>query len=245
MQCYQKQKQKFNICYLLDLVIFTYLWAVHNSENKYNIYIYSMSQLNLFDNYSSDYQVIHIKNGEYIYMPNFFNLKQSDVYFNKLFTEIKWKQESMKLYGRNIDFPRLTAWYGDIDKQYSFSGITLHPENWTQTLLDIKQPLEAIAETRFNSVLLNLYRNGEDSISWHTDAEKELGENPIIASINFGATRKFQLRHNETKEKIELALSHGSLLIMRGEIQHYWQHQVPKTKHQIKERINLTFRLIK
>jgi alkylated DNA repair dioxygenase AlkB len=112
-------------------------------------------------------------------------------------------------------------------------------------LLEIKAKIEPIADVNFNSVLLNRYRNGSDSISWHTDAEKELGLNPIIASVNFGATRNFQLRHIETKEKIDIDLSHGCLLIMQGELQHFWQHQIPKTTKPVNERINLTFRVIK
>jgi alkylated DNA repair dioxygenase AlkB len=151
----------------------------------------------------------------------------------------------MNMYGKKIDFPRLTAWYGNNDKPYSFSGITLQPLPWTSEILTIKSKIEPIAKTEFNSVLLNLYRDGNDSISWHTDAEKELGINPIIASVNFGATRKFQLRHIKTKEKLEIELTHGSLLIMQGELQHFWQHQVPKTSKVVGERINLTFRVIK
>lgn len=108
----------------------------------------------------------------------------------------------------------------------------------------IKTKIESIAGVIFNSVLLNLYRDGNDSISWHTDAEPELGRNPVIASVNFGETRNFQLRHIETKEKIGIELVHGSLLIMQGKLQHFWQHQVPKTKRKVKERINLTFRII-
>ena len=204
-----------------------------------------MSQLNLFPETSNESELTQITNGEYIYIPNFFGKAECDVYFKKLLEEISWKQESMNMYGKTLDFPRLTAWYGDNDKPYSFSGIMLKPQTWTTTLLEIKKQIETKAQVHFNSVLLNLYRNGNDSISWHTDAEKELGINPIIASVNFGATRRFQLRHNTNNEKIELNLSHGSLLIMQGELQHYWQHQVPKTKQVVKERINLTFRTIK
>ena len=163
----------------------------------------------------------------------------------KLLSEIEWKQESMNMYGKQVLFPRLTAWYGDNDKPYSFSGITLAPKTWTKELLDIKEKIEPISKVNFNSVLLNRYRSGNDSISWHTDAEKELGQNPIIASISFGAKRKFQLKHKETKEKLDIDLTHGSLLIMQGELQHFWQHQIPKTKKDISERINLTFRVIK
>jgi alkylated DNA repair dioxygenase AlkB len=111
--------------------------------------------------------------------------------------------------------------------------------------LEIKSLIEPVCEVEFNSVLLNLYRDGNDSISWHTDAEKELGINPIIASVNFGAERKFQIRHNNTNEIHDIILKHGSLLIMRGELQHFWKHQVPKQKKITKERINLTFRVIK
>lgn len=202
-------------------------------------------QLNLFSESNSQHQWITINGGEYIYIPDFFAREEANGYFNTLLNDIKWKQESMTMYGKDIKFPRLTAWYGENDKPYSFSGITLNPHQWTKPLLSIKSKIEPLAQTNFNSVLLNLYRDGNDSISWHTDAEKELGINPIIASVNFGATRKFQLRHKNTKEKIELQLSHGSLLIMGGQMQHYWQHQVPKTKQVVTERINLTFRVIK
>lgn len=186
-----------------------------------------------------------IRNGEFIYLPNFFSKQESDFFFNSLKNNVLWKQESMNIYGKRVDFPRLTSWYGDNDKPYSFSGITLNPNPWTKELLEIKNRIEPETNVNFNSVLLNRYRNGSDSISWHTDAEKELGKNPIIASVNFGATRNFQLRHIETKEKIDIDLSHGCLLIMQGELQHFWQHQIPKTTKPVNERINLTFRVIK
>lgn len=185
-----------------------------------------------------------ILNGEYVYLHAFFTKSESDNYFKVLKNKILWKQESMNMYGKKVLFPRLTAWYGDSDRPYSFSGITLKPNPWNEELIQIKRKVEFIANTKFNSVLLNKYRNGNDSISWHTDAEPELGNNPIIASVNFGETRKFQLRHNETKEKIEIELSHGSILIMQGELQHFWKHQVPKTRKPVGERINLTFRKI-
>jgi len=210
-----------------------------------------MSQLDIFgnpvmgNNDSFPIGLTKIDNGEFQFHPNFFTKNESDVFFKKLKENITWKQESMNMYGRKIDFPRLTAWYGDNDKPYSFSGITLQPHVWTQEILHIKEKIEPLSAVTFNSVLLNLYRSGNDSISWHTDAEKELGHNPIIASVNFGATRKFQLRHIKTKEKLEIELTHGSLLIMQGELQHFWQHQVPKTSKPVSERINLTFRVIK
>lgn len=186
-----------------------------------------------------------IINGEYLYYPNFFTKVESELYLQLMKNNIEWKQESMHMYGKQVNFPRLTAWYGDNDKPYSFSGITLKPRTWTKELITIKEKIEPLSNVVFNSVLLNRYRSGNDSISWHTDAEKELGLNPVIASVNFGATRKFQLRHIHNKEKIEIELTHGSLLIMQGELQHYWQHQVPKTSKVVEERINLTFRVIK
>jgi alkylated DNA repair dioxygenase AlkB len=204
-----------------------------------------MEQLNLFASNNNDFEPVKIQNGEYIYAPSFFNVSKADYYFKKLKSEIDWKQEEMIMYGKRLKFPRLTAWYGDNDRSYSFSGITLNPKPWTNDLIDIKRNIETKCNVIFNSVLLNLYRNGKDSISWHTDAEKELGTNPVIASVNFGADRTFQLRHQVTKQKIEIELNHGSLLIMQGELQHYWQHQVPKTSKVIGQRINLTFRVIK
>jgi alkylated DNA repair dioxygenase AlkB len=210
-----------------------------------------MSQLDIFgNNDNSNTKTIKtglnkIEDGEFQYYSNFFSKTESDKYLEILKKNIHWKQESMNMYGKIIDFPRLTAWYGDNDKPYSFSGITLQPHNWTTEIIEIKKKIEPLSNVVFNSVLLNLYRNGNDSISWHTDAEKELGKNPIIASVNFGSTRKFQLRHTRNKEKLDIELTHGSLLIMQGELQHHWQHQVPKTKKNVSDRINLTFRVIK
>lgn len=199
----------------------------------------------MFLSESNDTDLIKINNGEYIYIPNFYKKEIADKYLHRLISDIKWKQESMKMYGKEIPFPRLTSWYGDNDKPYSFSGIKLQPNPWSPGLLKIKSDIEPKAEVSFNSVLLNRYRNGSDSISWHTDAEKELGTNPVIASVNFGAERKFQLKHKETNERIDILLKHGSLLIMQGELQHFWKHQIPKSKKVNQERVNLTFRVIK
>lgn len=208
-----------------------------------------MSQLNLFDNFSSkafpvSASVVVLQNGEYIYLPGFFSPTESDRYFHILREKAAWKQESINMYGRRLPFPRLIAWYGDDQKPYSFSGVTLKPVPWLPELIEIKNRIEPIAKVSFNRVLLNLYRDGRDSVGWHADAEPELGKNPVIASVSFGATRKFQLRHMQTKEKIELELTHGSLLVMMGEMQHFWQHQIPKTSRPVGERINLTYRVM-
>lgn len=204
-----------------------------------------MSAIDMFSKPPEYGKPIQIENGEYIYIPNFYTKEIADKYFQRLIEDIKWKQESMKMYGKELPFPRLTAWYGDQDKPYSFSGITLQPHPWSPGLLKVKSDIETKVNVVFNSVLLNRYRDGSDSISWHTDAEKELGKNPVIASVNFGAERKFQLKHKDTNERIDIILQHGSLLIMQGELQHFWKHQIPKTKKPIGERVNLTFRVIK
>ncbi|HET6557825.1 MAG TPA: alpha-ketoglutarate-dependent dioxygenase AlkB [Prolixibacteraceae bacterium] len=207
-----------------------------------------MSQFNLFDPplpAQDAAEPVVLQNGEYIHIPHFFNAEESDHFFRVLREKVDWKQESMNMYGRRLPFPRLIAWYGDDKKPFSFSGVTLDPVPWLPELLEMKKRLEPVARIEFNRVLLNLYRDGRDSVGWHTDAEPGLGKNPVIASVSFGATRKFQLRHMQTKEKVELELTHGSLLIMRGEMQHFWQHQVPKTAKTVGERINLTFRVMK
>ena len=204
-----------------------------------------MGQLNLFEEPQEENKIVQILNGEYLYIPNFFDVPKANEYLKTFKENIIWKQESMNMYGKQVMFPRLTSWYGESDKPYTFSGITLQPHPWTKELLEIKAVIEPVCEVVFNSVLLNLYRDGNDSISWHTDAEKELGRNPLIASVNFGAERKFQIRHNQTQEIIDIHLKHGSLLVMQGELQHFWKHQVPKQKKITEERINLTFRVIK
>lgn len=184
--------------------------------------------------------------GEVAIYRNFFNKVESDQIFQELLSKIKWRQDKMKLYGKEFELPRLTAWYGDDGKSYTFSGIPMNPDAWTPTLLSIKSRIEEVTQAKFNSVLLNLYRSGKDGVSWHSDDEPELGKNPMIASVSFGETRRFQLRHKLDKslDKVEITLTHGSLLIMKGSTQHFWQHQIPKTAKSLRERINLTFRII-
>lgn len=185
--------------------------------------------------------------GDVLVIPGFFSKVQSDEYFTQLLANISWQQDKIKFYGKEMPIPRLTAWYGETDKPYTYSGIPMSPHPWTPELLAIKQAIEKMAAVSFSSVLLNLYRDGRDSVSWHSDDEKELGENPTIASISLGDTRIFQFKHRYNKDlpKIDVPLTHGSLVLMQGPTQHYWQHQIPKTAKPLKERINLTFRVIK
>jgi len=184
-------------------------------------------------------------NGEAILYPSFFSPEESDSYFRKLLNEIQWKQEPIKIFGKEVMQPRLTAWYGDSDKPYSYSGITMQPHAWNDALKAIKQKIEPAAGVIFTSALLNLYRDGNDSMGWHRDNEKELGDQPVIGSVSFGATRNFQFRNYKTKKDVKsLELSHGSFLLMRGDTNHYWEHRVPKTKQVLNKRINITFRVI-
>ena len=184
--------------------------------------------------------------GEVIFYPSLFSVEESDRLFSDLYSSVNWKQDIIQFYGKKIPLPRLTGWYGDEGKSYTYSGIEQHPVPWTPTLELIKLKAEEISEVTFNSVLLNLYRHGKDSVSWHSDDEPELGENPIIVSISFGATRRFSLRHKTLEDyKVNLDLPNGSLLLMKGELQHFWQHQIPKTSKFVEPRINLTFRVIK
>ncbi len=189
--------------------------------------------------------IIKLQDAELLYHPSFFDKTESDRIFKTLLETIEWKQDKIMMYGKELPLPRLSAWYGDNNKPYTYSGITLNPLPWTDELLLIKEKIEVEAKVKFSSVLINRYRDGQDYVGWHTDAEKELGKNPIIGSVNFGATRKFQLRRiDDHKEKFEVELKHGTFLVMGGTTQHFWQHQVPKTTLKIGERLNLTFRVI-
>jgi alkylated DNA repair dioxygenase AlkB len=189
---------------------------------------------------------LSIPDGEVIIFHGFFSNKESDDLFQELLSGIAWRQDKIKYYGKEMDLPRLTAWYGDKDKSYTYSRIPMNPEPWTPILLSIKEKIETVAGVNFNSVLLNLYRNGRDSVSWHSDDEPELGENPTVGSVSFGQTRPLQFRHKLRKDlsKIDVQLTHGSLLLMTGQTQRFWQHQIPKTTRYLKPRINLTFRVI-
>jgi alkylated DNA repair dioxygenase AlkB len=188
------------------------------------------------------------QDGSVVFFSDFFDTTHSDRLLDELTQTIYWQQTPIILFGKKIMQPRLTAWYGDENARYRYSGTTMTPLPWNQLLLDIKSAVEQKAGTTFNSVLLNLYRDHNDSMGYHRDNEKELGNNPVIASISLGATRTFHLKHvdypNTKTLKRTLNLTHGSLLIMSGTTQHYWNHAIPKTKKTTLPRINLTFRTV-
>jgi len=176
----------------------------------------------------------------------FYGPTQTSQYMDALLREIAWRQETIVLWGKVHLQPRLSAWYGDAGCVYSYSGRTFEPHPWSDTLLRIKEDIEQATAHRFNSVLLNLYRDEHDSMGWHSDDESELGPEPVIASLSLGATRTFRLRHRtkKTVKPIALALSGGSLLVMAGTTQRFWRHAVDKERAPVGARINLTFRTI-
>ncbi len=194
-----------------------------------------------------NFQKFHLTDGEVWFMPNFMPTTKIEFYYKTIRDTINWRQEEIKMYGKVYKVPRQTAWYGYEGLNYSYSGIKCNPEPWTKELLDIKKVIEHFVPGHdFNSVLLNLYRDGNDKVSWHADDEKELGKNPVIASVSIGAQRRFDLKHKSDKsKKVQFELPSGSLIVMLGELQHNWLHQIPVQKGINEPRINLTYRTIK
>ena len=180
------------------------------------------------------------------YYPSFIDEVRATQYFEIFRQTVPWQQDEIKVFGKTYAQPRLTALFGDPSKPYSYSNIIMQPNEFSEELLELKQKVETLCSVNFTSCLLNLYRNGKDSNGWHADNEKELGQNPIIASMSLGQERYFHLKHRNDKSlKHKLLLHHGSLLLMAGQTQNYWLHQIPKTAKIVQERINLTFRVIK
>jgi alkylated DNA repair dioxygenase AlkB len=198
---------------------------------------------NLFEEINTEHNLLPF-DGECFYFPDFFSSDECDTLFNSLHQHIEWQQDQIFLYGKWHFIPRFSAFYGNPDITYSYSGIHLMAKPWNNELLMIKKRIEEKSGESFNAVLLNLYRTGNDSMGWHSDDEKELGINPVIGSVSFGSSRVFQLRHLKNKHRISVPLTNGSFLLMKGKTQHYWEHCIPKTKKIIGSRINLTFRLI-
>ena len=179
--------------------------------------------------------------GVLLYHECFLDSQEADDLFAELKSLTPWKQETAS-FGR--PFPRLTAYHADPGVSYTYSGVTHPASDWPDYLVAVRRRIEEAAGAPFNSLLLNYYREGKDSIGYHTDAEPVLGLNPIVPSLSLGASRSFVLQHMVTRERIAYELMHGSLLVMAGTTQHHWRHAVPKTKKPVGERINLTFRNI-
>lgn len=180
-----------------------------------------------------------------IYYRNFLSSDIAENYFQVLFENLDWQQHEIRIFGKILPQPRLTALYAESEVPYSYSGLTLIPKEFTPELQELRKELEKYTPIHFTHCLANLYRNGNDSMGLHSDDEKELGNNPVIASISLGATRKFKLKHKVMKDqKFEIDLESGSLLLMQGSTQHFWKHELPKSKKDTGARINLTFRRI-
>ena len=198
---------------------------------------------NLFSN--DEPEIISLDTGELELYESFLSIKEGMVLFDHLLESLNWKQNDIRLFGKDMKEPRLSNFMGD--KSYKYSNINLSKRSWDPTILGLKNRIEKLnLNYRFNTAFLNLYRNGNDSMGWHSDDEKELGVNPIIASLSLGATRKFQIKPKFKGGKIKsIDLNHGTLLIMKGEMQHFWKHAIPKQKSIRDARINITFRDIK
>jgi alkylated DNA repair dioxygenase AlkB len=179
------------------------------------------------------------------YLPQWVNADIADCWLESLLTQTPWSQPEIKLYGRRFSVPRLVAWYGDADVRLRYSGLIHEPLPWTPLLAEIREQVQLQVGQQMNGVLLNLYRDGQDAMGWHSDDEPELGPEPRVVSLNLGATRRFDLRRKGTS-RIEhsIGLEHGSLLVMSGPTQHHWQHQIARTRKVSEPRLNLTFRQI-
>lgn len=177
---------------------------------------------------------------------DFLDSTESGILLKALSANVAWKTHSIQIFGKTVSIPRLTAYYGDEGAVYTYSGVSNHPLPWLPALRQLKLKIAQYTGVSFNSVLLNLYRSGSDSMGWHRDNEPELGTNPVIASVSLGSERLFKMRpYREKIPVVPIVLTSGSLLYMSGETQHYWEHAVPKTSVSMEPRINLTFRNIK
>lgn len=175
------------------------------------------------------------------YYPQFFDA--SEELFQRINAEVKFTQNSIRMWGKELPLPRVESWIGD--KAYTYSGLTLKPHPWTSSIYLIKEQIEKYLSQDFNSCLVNLYRTGEDYVGPHADDEKELGSEPFIASVSLGASRRFVMKHRYEKDRqCEVFLQSGDLLVMKGAFQHFWLHSLPKMKKEMNPRINLTFRTI-
>ncbi|MBW8362860.1 MAG: alpha-ketoglutarate-dependent dioxygenase AlkB [Kaistella sp.] len=184
------------------------------------------------------------QDGTVIYYGKILDREESDSFYESLLKDIQWKNDEATIFGKKIITKRKVAWYGREKFKYTYSNSTKEALPWTDELLELKKLVEEKTGETFNSCLLNLYHSGDEGMAYHSDGEKDLKKNGAIASLSFGAERKFSFKHKETKEKVELILEHGSLLVMKDQTQSFWLHRLPPTKKISTPRINLTFRTI-
>jgi alkylated DNA repair dioxygenase AlkB len=185
---------------------------------------------------------LHLADADLLFDPRFLDSTEAGAAFAALRNSLPWEVHRIRLFGRTVDSPRLSAWIGDPDAAYRYSGTRFEPHPWTPELRALRDRVAQAAGVGFNSVLANLYRSGADAMGWHSDDERELGPRPVIASLSLGATRRFRLKHRRGHPGLDLDLPAGSLLLMRGGTQHAYRHALPRTARPVGERINLTFR---
>ena len=194
-----------------------------------------------FNEYRASNNILN-KDGIVYYYGKILSSEAANHCFDLLIQNIQWENDDLVFFGKHVTTKRKVAWYGDSEYVYTYSNSTKRALAWTKELCELKQIVEKYAETKFNSCLLNLYHNGNEGMGWHSDDEKPLGKNNTIASLSFGAERKFSFKHKQTKQIVWLVLEHGSLLVMKGATQSNWLHSLPKSKNVTQPRINLTFR---
>ena len=197
--------------------------------------------MTLFNDYRASNNILN-KDDIVNYYGKILFSEEASQYLDLLMRNIQWENDDLVFFGKRVTTKRKVAWYGDSEYLYTYSSTTKRALEWTKDLLKLKQIVEKYAGTKFNSCLLNLYHNGNEGMGWHSDDEKPLGKNNTIASLSFGAERKFSFKHKQTKQTVSLVLEHGSLLIMKGNTQSNWLHSLPKSKNTSQPRINLTFR---
>ncbi len=203
-----------------------------------------MTRRSLFDLASDDGEQLLPAEGSAVLYRNALSAPAADEAMEMLMATVPWQQHHVRVFGRAVAQPRLVAWFGDAGRSYSYSGLTLEPMQWTDTLSALRSRCEGLARSSFNSGLANLYREGKDSVSWHADDEPELGADPVIASVSLGAERRFDLRNKHSGETIKTMLPAGSIVVMSHGCQQHWLHQVPKMLRVAEPRINVTFRTI-
>lgn len=200
-----------------------------------------MKQLNFLSEIGD---IEHVSSETFDYRPALFNAAESARYLNTFLKEVSWSQLTTVMYGKEVVTPRLYAWYGDPGTEYTINGFESCPSPWTPELLEIRAKVEALSGIKFNSVLLNYYRDENDSVAWHSDRDAESGRNRYVASVSFGQARYFELRHKKDRtKKFSVLLESGSYLLMKGAFQEQWEHRIAKSRKPMKARINLTFRV--
>jgi Alkylated DNA repair protein len=178
------------------------------------------------------------------YYGKVFEPAMADAFFQKLLTEAVWKNDQAVVFGKLIETKRKVAWYGDVEFEYKYSGITKRALRWIPVLQELRYLVESLSGETYNSCLLNLYHSGDEGMAWHSDGEPDLKKNGAIASVTFGAERKFSFKHKQSKQRVDILLEHGSLLVMKDVTQTYWLHRLPPTRSVTRPRVNLTFRTI-